>query len=372
MLAYIRILKHHRRGDYLVFAACSALAVSTKDQAYGLALGTWLAILAARWRQRSVDASAKSVVIDRTVVAAGGLAVAVFTVAHNLVLNYSGFIAHVTILLGPASADYRVFPGTVVGQWHMASKALLELTYIFGWPLTAVVAIGLVWACTRARTSPSLLWLLIPPLCYYATFIGVVLYFYDRFLLPIGLVLALFAGGWLERFLAPGRRWRAGLVAMVFVYSFVYAAAVDHAMVTDSRYYITQWVKERLGPDDVVASRGPLEYFMLANGIPAASAQSFDNIMVVRPAFIVLNADTARLDPDDPWRAVWDRLNGSEGGYRLGLRYRTRPLPWLIGHPDLSDGGRLRSVSSLATINPTIDVFVRADVMDRPPARRAR
>jgi hypothetical protein len=368
LLAYLRVLKHHRRGDYLLFAACSALAVCTKDQAYGLVAGMALAIVVARWRRwRLVGGSPIQIVVDGTTILATGLAVAIFVVGNNLVFNYSGFVQHVKTLLGPASRDYQMFSGTVAGQLSMAAAASLELRYIFGWPLIVAAGIGVVWGFTRANRGSPILWLLVPPLFYYASFIGVVLYFYDRFLLPLGLVLALFAGGWLEQFVARGRRWRIVLVCAAFAYSLVYVALVDYSMVADSRYEITRWVKVRVRPGDVVASRGPLEYFMLANGFRTASTETIENIMSVRPAFIVLSSDAATLGSEGPFGAVHDALRAGWGGYLLGLRYQTPWVAWPGGHPDLSDSRRQFALSSLGGINPLMEVFVRPDVLERRP-----
>ena len=215
-------------------------------------------------------------------------------------------------------------------------------------------------------TSPSLRWLLVPPLSYYAAFIGVVLYFFDRFLLPIGLVLSLFAGCWLERFVAPAvtaRRLRIALVSAAFAYSVIYVAMVDYALTTDSRYAVTRWMKAHAGRDQVVAARGPLEYFMLADGFASASVESVEDVAAVQPAFIVLNPDQiASLPPGHPVRTMHDALLDGRAAYRLALRYRTPSLPWPGRHPDLGDTRRQPEFSSLSMVNPTLEVFERVGV----------
>ena len=378
LLAYIRILKHHARSDYLLFAASAALAVCTKDQAYGLFVLTPLAILVARWRRwRSAGGPVLHVVFDGTTLLAAGVAVGIFLVADNLLFNFSGFVAHVKVILGPASSDYQMFPGTVAGQLRMASLAMLELRYMFGWPLALIVAIAVAWGLARTTTSPSLRWLLVPPLSYYLTFIGVVLYFFDRFLLPIGLVLSLFAGGWLERFVAPGvpaRRLRIALVSAAFAYSVTYVAMVDYAMINDSRYVVTRWLKAHAGQDHAIAALGaPLEYFALADGFASTVVESVQDIVEARPAFIVLNPDQiASLSPADPVRTMYDALRDGRVAYRLALRYRTPSLPWPGRHPDLGDTPRQPEFSSLSRINPTLEVFERVEAasnhsIDTPP-----
>ena len=366
LLAYIRILQRHARRDYLLFAASAALAVCTKDQAYGLFVLTPLAILVARWRRRKDGGSMVHVLFDRTTMLAAGVAVGTFVVADNLLFNFSGFVEHVKVIIGPASSSYQMFPGTVTGQLRMAWFAMLELRYMFGWPLAVIVAIAVARGIGSATTTPPLRWLLLPPVSYYAAFIGVVLYFFDRFLLPIGLVLSLFAGWWLERFVAPAvpaRRLRIALVSAAFAYSVIYVAMVDYALTTDSRYAVTRWMKTHASRDQVVAARGPLEYFMLADGFASASVESVEDVAVIQPAFIVLNPDQiASLPPGHPVRTLHDALLDGRAAYRLALRCRTPPLPWLGRHPDLGDTRRNPELSSLSMVNPTLEVFERTGV----------
>jgi hypothetical protein len=366
LFAYIRIIQRHDRRDYLLFAASAALAVCTKDQAYGLYVLTPLAILVARWRRwRQAGGPVVHVLFDGTTMSAVGVAVGTFLVADNLLFNFSGFVAHVKVILGPASSGYQMFPGTVAGQLRMAWLAILELRYMFGWPLAVIVAIAVASGIARATTTPSLRWLLVPALSYYAAFIGVVLYFLDRFLLPIGLVLSLFAGYWLERFVAsavPARRLRIALVTAAFAYSVIYVAMLDYALTTDSRYAVTRWMRARAGRDQVVAAIGPLEYSMLADGFASASVGSVEEIAAVQPAFIVLlNADQiASLPPGHPVRTMHEALLDGRVAYRLALKQRTPSPPWPGRHPDLGPAPRRTpAFSSLGMINPTMEVFAR-------------
>jgi hypothetical protein len=364
LLAYIRILQRHARSDYFLFAASAALAVSTKDQAYGLVVLSPLAIIAARWiRSKQGGGSSAGIVFDRTTMQAAMIAVGTFLLADNLLLNFSGFVEHVRMIVGPASSDYQMFPATMAGQLRMAWFAIRELRYMFGWPLSLIVAIAVGRAIWQTTTKPSLGWLLIPVLSYYAAFIGVVLYFYDRFLLPIGLVLSLCAGWWLQRFVAPGvraRHVRLGLISAAFAYSVIYVATVDYALTTDSRYELTRWMKAHVNPNQVVAARGPLEYCMLAEGFTAASVESVEDVAEIRPAFIVLNpVQIATLLPGHPVRVMRDALVDGRVPYRLVARFQTAPLPWPGRHPDLGTIQRQPEFSSLAVINPPLEVFER-------------
>jgi 4-amino-4-deoxy-L-arabinose transferase-like glycosyltransferase len=365
LLAYVRILKHHRRGDYLLFAASAALAVGTKDQAYALFVLPTLAILIARWR-RSHEAGGAGgpIVFDRTTLLAAAVGVGTFLLADNVLFNFGGFVEHVKLIVGPASARFQMFPATVAGQLQMAWLALLELRYIFGWPLAVIVAMALVGGLATTSTTVSLRWLLVPVISYYVAFIGVILYFYDRFLLPIGLVLSLFAGYGLARFLAPAvqaRRLRLALVGAAFAYSVIYVANVDYALTTDSRYTVTRWLTAHARPDQMVgAAGGNLQYFALADPFFTASTESMEAVTADRPAFIVVNPDQmASLPRQDPARVMHDALLDGRAGYTLALRYRAPALPLPGRHPDLGDASRDLRFSSLGFINPTLEVFER-------------
>jgi hypothetical protein len=362
LLAYIRILERHARRDYLLFAVSAALAGCTKDQAWGLYFATPVAILVARWRlSKQTGGSLSRVVLDGTTLRAVAAAIVTVLVADDVLFNFTGFVAHVTLLLR-TPAPFQEFPRTVAGELQMAWQAAQELRYMFGWPLAVIVAIALLRGLFARTTTPSLRWLLVPALSYYLAFVGVILFFFDRYFLPITIVLALFAGWWLDRFVAPGVRARGArltLVAGAFAYSALYVLSVDHAMVSDSRYEVTRWLDAHAQPDQVVGSLGPLEYAALANGFRWHSVESIEDVAAVRPAFVVLNADQMpTLWPRV--RAMHDALLDGRSGYRLALRVRPHVLPLPGRHPDLDGAARHGpEFSDLAMIDPTMEVFER-------------
>jgi len=362
LFAYIRILQRHARSDYLLFAVSAALAGCTKDQAWGLYLLTPLAILAARWRLwKDTGGSAVRIAIDSTTLQALAAGFATFVVADNLVFNFGGFVAHVKLLLGTPAA-FQEFPRTAAGQLQMAWRAIQEMRYMFGWPLAIVAAVAVVRSVGGRTTTPSLHWLLVPALSYYATFVGVILFFFDRYLLPITIVLSLYIGFWLDGFVAPGVRARAARIAFVsaaFVYSALYVIDVDYAMTVDSRYAVTRWLHAHARPDDVIGSLGPLEYQMIADGVRSESVESVDDLAAIRPAFVVLDADQMpTLSPRI--QAMQASLIDGRSGYRLAGTFRSASLPLPGKHPDLGDTPRHGpEFSDLSMINPTMEVFER-------------
>ena len=61
-------------------------------------------------------------------------AVVTFVACHNLIFNWGGFVEHVRLIVGPASAYYAVFDNTPAGHAAMAGRALAQIPWVMGWP----------------------------------------------------------------------------------------------------------------------------------------------------------------------------------------------------------------------------------------------
>jgi PA14 domain/Dolichyl-phosphate-mannose-protein mannosyltransferase len=363
LLAYVRILKSHARRDYLVFAVSAVLAGCTKDQAWGLCALTPIAIFIARW-QHARQSPQPMPIVNGTVVRALALGIATFLIANNVIFNFGGFVKHVRLVFSmPGTLQLNEFSRSIGGQLQMLWRALVEMRYMFGVPLAIIVSISVIRGIFRSRTRPALPWLLVPSISYYVVFLVAVLFIVDRYLLPITIVLSLFAGWWLERVVADGvraRRVRLALVWSAFAYSTVYAAASDYQMTIDSRYEITRWLKSNVQQGQVVGSLGPLEYVALAGGFEWESVDSIADVAWVKPAFIVIKAEQIPHSSEQV-RTLHAALADGSAGYRLALRYRAPALPLPGLHPDLGPSPRLsvRDFSDFNFINPTLEIFER-------------
>ena len=127
--------------------------------------------------------------------------------------NLGGFRDHVRLIVGPASETYRDFeptagrtPRAAVADrgYHRARRGDGRCS----WSSAA----GIVLALLTPRHRRTAIWLALPAVSYYVGFVNVVLYNYDRFMLPVCLILALFGGLAVDRWLAaesgPGRSGR--------------------------------------------------------------------------------------------------------------------------------------------------------------------
>ncbi len=370
MVCYVRILDALRMRDFLLFALTATLSVCTKDQAYGLYALMPVPIVIQLWRENGRRGNAHPLLgalVDRRLWAAAAAAAVAFALCHNLLFNWSGFRAHVNFIVGPGSVDYQLFDPTFAGQMELLRLTLWLMQQSLAWPLTVACVAGLVLAFRTPRLREVSLWLLVPAASYYVTFLAVILYNYDRFVLPICFVLAPFAGLAIDRFLAWSRLPRPARLAATggaVAYMVLYAATVDVLMIGDSRYVIEKWLAARVQKNELVASTFAPDYLPRLSGFRYSDIRSVRQLEAQRPAFYVLNVDYARaVPPDGPTGQLVAGLHQGTLGYRRVFEYRrASPWPWLIGaHHDLVGPRLERRVSTiLRNVNPTIVVFEHA------------
>jgi hypothetical protein len=231
---YIRLLEESRTGDYLLLGAFMALAIATKDQAYGLLPFLPLSLL---WFRVRGQRDGGHPVPPRSLLAAVpwsrlGMALVAFMVTYALAANIPnngpGYLRHVRYITSAGSVPYQEFTNTVFGHIALLSKTLALLAWSMNIPVFAVCALGLLWGLIRSQGVT--LAIIAPALSYYLFFLAVILYVYPRFLLPLVLILALFGGKLLGTlWIAPGRlAWMTRpAIAALLLYSLFYGASVD-------------------------------------------------------------------------------------------------------------------------------------------------
>ena len=369
MIFYARMLDVVRLGDVVAFAAAGMLSICTKDQAYGLYLFAPVAVIYRIWRTNR-DAGVDSVwrvLVDRRLLGGAATAVLLFALCYNLPLNLTGLVAHVRFIVGPGSVGYRQFEPTASGRWALLTATIQLIEESMGWPFFVAALAGVCIAAAAPRHRLVLVWMSLPVLSYYFGFIDVVLYNYDRFVLPICFILAMFGGLAIDRLLgASASRWTAATVAAAFAYTLLYAGTVDVLMVGDSRYVVQRWLADRVGSEQTVGSTGPRDSLPRLDDFAWSEVSTVADLAQRRPTYFVLNADYARSAAEDSaWGQLIAGLERGTLGYRLVFRYR-RPSPWRwlpLAHPDLV-GPRTEAVvfSTLHSINPTIEIFQRDSI----------
>jgi 4-amino-4-deoxy-L-arabinose transferase-like glycosyltransferase len=362
LLFLVRALQRARTIDFGLFALAAAAAVATKDQAFALYV---LTVPFLTWeivrRRRAEGAGLAAAVFDRRLVVLLGGGTVAFALLSGALFNPGGWLAHLHLIAGPASTAFRMFDRGLGGHLELLGQTARHLVFVMGWPSLLAALAGL--ALVRRERGPHrvLLATLIPALSYVAFFLLVVLYVYDRFLLPVALVLALFGGLALARAIRSGS-WppRAATIA-VLVFAAARAASVDVLLTRDSRYAVEDWLRREVGPGPMVAAVGPLEYLPRLDGLhwrrlgPAAS-----RLVQVHPDVVVVNADYARrADEGTGERAFYAALADGSLGYEVALRQRSRPR-LLLDMEALRAEGPGRIWSNLDKADPEIVVYRRA------------
>ena len=103
LLFYVRVLKHHKVNDYLLFAVTAVMSICTKDQAYGFYILTSVFIVLSHYRyekQRNSEARMIDSFINRKILLSLLLAVVLFLTLHNVLFNLDGFLAHIRLITG--------------------------------------------------------------------------------------------------------------------------------------------------------------------------------------------------------------------------------------------------------------------------------
>jgi Dolichyl-phosphate-mannose-protein mannosyltransferase len=373
LLLYVRILKRHLLRDYVLFALAAAAAVCTKDQAYGLYSLAPLPIL---WslarrehRERSVFNGLGRALLDRRFLAAAAAAALGFAV-FQMLWNWNRFVLHVQLLLGPMSQNYQDYGNTFAGHRELLGLLLRETSFCLNPALALVCACGVVWtlwrlwkraarqtACDEPFLIASLLLLIVS---YYVTFLNLILFSYDRYILPVALLLAFPGGRLLGALSAPAGRFvalRRAAVAALLVYSLLYAASVDTRLLADSRYAVEAWVRQHAPSAQAAESAVgigrrkhiprfrwmPWELVFHSHG--AALARQ-------RPLYVAINVTDLRTPGEVNF---YHRMLGGELGYRLVLFCHGDPLFDLLRVDVLGS-------SSERFINPEIALFERSGV----------
>jgi hypothetical protein len=364
MLFLLKALPGRGWRDLLLFVATATLAVTTKDQAYGLYALTAPVLLLARVRARGETGPRAAAHLLTEAWRATAVAFVLFAVIHNIPGNADGFRAHMALITGRASKDFQEFPNDAAGQARLLASTMRHVAFALGLPAFVAGVVGLVEAI-RERAIRWLL-LLVPAVSFYLCFLCVVLYVYDRFALPIAIVLAFFGGRTLSRHW-DDRRWpraaaRAG-AAVILAYGLTRVVGVDLSMTNDARYAAEDWLKAHAQGGSIGAI-GPSEYLPRLDGLNGRSiGAAIARLQKLAPDLLAVNADyAARAEEGSDAHALYQGLASGTLGYREAWRYRYQaPWPWLDVAPLVERSGREPLRSNLGKVNPEILIYVRED-----------
>lgn len=380
---FLRILKAHRLRDYLLFAAAAAAAVCTKDQAYGLYTLAPIPIALSLWRHayrdraRTLWAGLARTLTDHRIWAAAVTAAVLFAVFQDLFFDFHRFPIHLRLLRGPMSENYQDYEGDPLGQYQLLRSFLGLVGFSLNPLLSAACVAGLAWVSLRrwlgratelgqdldSQASGLLRSAFVLVLSYYVTFLVLILFCYDRYVLPVTVVMALFGGLTLGALTRPGgrspaARWTAA--AAIAAYSMLYAASVDFRLLAESRYAVEEWVAERAHESGSVIAIGRHHHIPRFRWIRWERALLDDGELLrrERPEYVVINLTDLRHVAEHDFAT---RLESGAMGYRLAWRHQGTPL--------LDFGPGPNANSSQRFINPEMAVYERVGPgVQHPPA----
>jgi hypothetical protein len=237
-----------------------------------------------------------------------------------------------------------------------------NLAFCLGPPALAAALLGLLSAL-RGGPARALAPLLVPGVSYQLGFLALVLYCYDRFMLPWAVLLAFFGGHALDALLARGGAARVlggAWLLLIVLYGVGRAVALDLHMRHDGRYAVEDWLAARAEPQETIGQLAPSLFLprLKPAGLRAVGPDPAQ-VLEARPRFLVDNAAYARrahLAPEE--HALRADLASGAAGYRLALVHRWRAPAWLPFDPADLDRPTL-VVSNLARVNPEIHVWER-------------
>lgn len=361
-LAMARALTTRLARDHAWLGVAAAAAVASKDQAYGFFPGAALVLLWLAWRHSAggLLTRVRQTVTDRALWA-GLLS---FGVAYSVLLgiwwNGDGVRQHFDVITGQASQPFRMFPQSLIGSVDLAGTTLSLLGLVVG-PVIALGAIlGVGLSVSERRSQPDLL-LTAMPLGYLATFIGVVGYVYDRFLLavvPFVIVLAVRGlDGALD--LIPRQSWRRAATAVLLAALLYPTVAMNARLAGDSRFGVEAWMQEHLTNDPSVLAVGsplylPNLYPYQHRVVPTASVR---DILSWDAEVLVLNEDWLER-PGQPSDETIERELSDAGYGRVYATGRT-PAPGGLGGVVASGLTIDPLFSNISKTSPPISIWVR-------------
>jgi hypothetical protein len=362
---FIRLWRKGQTLDYVMFGVTAALAVCTKDHAYGFYTLLPLALIGRLVARQSEGPFIKRLVLgisDRRLWLGGVASAVTFAAAHNVLLNWTGVVDHfrlITALIAPGAP-------TVHRPWQFDVNLLtisVELIrWSFRWPLFILCVGGAAVALVSRQSRAIALWILLPSVSYYLTYLRFMGYAYDRFLIGVCIPLAILGGRFVAMLLAPRRfaPLRQVVVAAAFAYSLLAAVSIDLMMTVDARFSAEAWLRSHVRDDVRIGWFGHGMYMPRLDYAAAVHLPLLpEGDLPDRPEYLVINTEV--LARSEPMGALLlAKLQDRQLGYSEVWRGRA-PLPWwaILRYDPVFTNGRDDGTTNLDNVNPEILILKR-------------
>jgi len=365
--AYVRLVKQGHLRYCVLLGVFAAVAIATKDQAYGLFLLLPLPVLWVHYRHYGKGPlNVKEfirLVFHKNVVLAMLSFLMAFTLANNLLFNFPRFVLHMKTAIGYQDQDRHLNPAFVVDHFRLFGLTLDYLRRSMGLPFLLVSIAGLIYCIFRfpKRTWP----LLVPLVSYYFLFlVAGLFYVHARHVIPIAIILSLFGGKVLADLISSKRMpsWASHtLLTLVFGYSMLYGLSADLTLLNDSRHIAGLWLERN------VAKGARIEVYSRPIFLPRFlydyqvyqtefNGDYFSDLKRRRPDYVIVTEQQYRTNADQSEAVRFlearqenpnlQALLSEQLGYQLQFNFKFKLHDWF--YPDMFYGQ-----------NPRILIFKR-------------
>jgi len=340
----------------VAFGAVAALAVATKDQAYGVLLPA-AAVLAVHHHGSAADRSRWAALLAILVSAC-----VVYVLANGVIISPRRFVAHLEYLRNFERTFFyvaelgRLRPPTVAGYAQLFLDVGDALCEAMGPVLLAVACLGVVatWRSTPFARVLAAMWL-----GHLVLTIMPVRHMQYRYAIFPAFILAFFAAR------VVVLAWRTGTAAKAVAVSAIVIGVgwlgvkdvdLTYQMLFDARQDAGRWLAERTNAGDAVG------YFGLVDQLPlfpagvqpvrlSADESALAALQDKRVRYVLVSPDWTSDAGAEHSRfmaeRVYESLKNGTSDYQLAARFETRPL---FGRP----------LKYLPFVNPTVQSFARA------------
>jgi hypothetical protein len=182
------------------------------------------------------------------------------------------------------------------------------------------------------------------------------MYHYDRYLLPIALILSIFAGHALARFTGargPLLRSRRLIAVLAVGISIAYAASVNVLLASDTRYDAEEWIRGHIAPGSRVLAVGHQSYLPRLPGLDVLynTEPDLQALAELEPDYVLLTSifEDWRFRNDPEALAFLRDIRAGRTPFALVYSQQSRPRLNLLS----LDGVR----TNLDKINPRIRIY---------------
>jgi hypothetical protein len=355
LYSFVRLIDGFQTRWFVLLSLFTAFAVGTKHTAYALVAGLIPLLLYHHYRtvaDRHAGRPPLSALLDRRFLYAGALCVVTVVLIFNPILNWKGFLAHVSrhgqISVG-GSWIVQTAPGWLAGHVQLVGQYVDYIRQSTGWPAFVLLAAGFVYAVVRYPKQSLIV--VVPMLTYYVLYLKNFGTVHLRYMLPVFVLSTWLAGRLAADLLATRAIPRPVpqlVVAVILGSALLHGYTVNYMYVRDPRYAAEQWIDDQVPRGAKVLAVEPVYALpRLPRHLDITYRQLWDyngnqlaDITDVPADYVVIGMSIPRRAHTEKWRVSWVKPIDAEGflsarGYEPVASFKT-PLPvWGAEVPDI-------------------------------------